>query len=766
MLAQTRGARTARPGFLTAILATALIVSSCLADGAHGLSAEQWLDALEAGAELPLAEGARPNYAALSRLGPGALLFLSMHAQNQGRTELRLDFLEEAAKRESGRYKARAAELLADALTGAGLYERLLAFVRSSASDTLEPYRRRFLEALALLETGRPADAAKSLSGLAALATDGETDPLALILELRAGLANPRGGNAWADKAGLLWSLELEPAGYTALATLLEEEAAAPPERRLALAQNDRELLAARVASGLRDYGDAVTRFASLAGGKDAQSLAALVRSLPRASASDAARAFVYGLPDTGNNAWALMAPGDPGLPGAFHAAFWRGRFLRTAGKNTDAAAWFGTAARLATNAADRDASFWYQAESLAASDPLGATGVVATALRSTRNPSYYSDLLEPLSRKAILARRGDVLAALDAATLGRADAWDRARLAYLSARASAVGIIQPAHLSAAFGNDAFASAADYQERRLEEAYDQHSDSWYRLLAGYRLGRPLAEPADGPGWAPPDTAAEAGNEEPAEPGERESAPAIQPAEADNYALALARFGLASRLRSELGAERLGLGADTLRHIAANLARRGNHADAVRTIAPLFSRPSFTPSRQDRELYWPRPWPEHFASSSQDSGLPAELLYGLARSESLFQADVVSSAGAIGLAQLMPATAEETAGRLRLLDYDLYDPADNLKLGSAYLARLLATVDGQVLPALFSYNAGLGRYRRWEASAGRLPADLVLETLEYAETRQYGRNVAGAAAAYAALYGGQDVEEFLAWMLGE
>ncbi|HPE36419.1 MAG TPA: hypothetical protein PK625_04660, partial [Spirochaetales bacterium] len=154
MLAQTRGARTARPGFLTAILAAALIVSSCLADGAHGLSAEQWLDALEAGAELPIPEGARPNYAALSRLGPGALLFLSMHAQNQGRTDLRLDFLEEAAKRESGRYKARAAELLADALTGAGLYERLLAFVRSSASDTLEPYRRKFLEALALLETG------------------------------------------------------------------------------------------------------------------------------------------------------------------------------------------------------------------------------------------------------------------------------------------------------------------------------------------------------------------------------------------------------------------------------------------------------------------------------------------------------------------------------------------------------------------------------------------------------------------------------------
>jgi len=119
-----------------------------------------------------------------------------------------------------------------------------------------------------------------------------------------------------------------------------------------------------------------------------------------------------------------------------------------------------------------------------------------------------------------------------------------------------------------------------------------------------------------------------------------------------------------------------------------------------------------------------------------------------------------------LTQLMPATAAEMAGRLKLSDWSLTDPEDNLVMGSAYFARVLAGTDGRVLPALFSYNAGPTRFKRWEAEYGDLPPDLMLEALSYAETRQYGRNVATAALAYAALYGEKDLRSYFAWLIGE
>ena len=99
-------------------------------------------------------------------------------------------------------------------------------------------------------------------------------------------------------------------------------------------------------------------------------------------------------------------------------------------------------------------------------------------------------------------------------------------------------------------------------------------------------------------------------------------------------------------------------------------------------------------------------------------------------------------------------------------YDLNDPDDNLAIGSAYFARILSNVGERVLPAIFSYNAGPTRFRRWEAEYGALPLDLMLEALSYAETRQYGRNVASAALSYAALYGEGDLRAYFTWLIGE
>jgi soluble lytic murein transglycosylase len=155
----------------------------------------------------------------------------------------------------------------------------------------------------------------------------------------------------------------------------------------------------------------------------------------------------------------------------------------------------------------------------------------------------------------------------------------------------------------------------------------------------------------------------------------------------------------------------------------------------------------------RRLY-PRPWLAEVATASVSTGLGEYLLYALIRSESLFDASAASSAGAIGLTQLMPTTAADVAKKAGYESFDLGDPVTNLTLGSRYLAEMIRRLDGERLDAFFAYNAGITRVRQWKAAAASpapLDADLFLETLPYAETREYGRKVLAAAVVYAGLY---------------
>jgi soluble lytic murein transglycosylase len=68
-----------------------------------------------------------------------------------------------------------------------------------------------------------------------------------------------------------------------------------------------------------------------------------------------------------------------------------------------------------------------------------------------------------------------------------------------------------------------------------------------------------------------------------------------------------------------------------------------------------------------------------------------------------------------------------------------------------------------LMALLAYNGGIGRLRRWRNAEPALSGDLFLETVEYGETREYGRKVLASAAAYGYLYYGMTMEGIFADM---
>jgi soluble lytic murein transglycosylase len=130
---------------------------------------------------------------------------------------------------------------------------------------------------------------------------------------------------------------------------------------------------------------------------------------------------------------------------------------------------------------------------------------------------------------------------------------------------------------------------------------------------------------------------------------------------------------------------------------------------------------------------------------------------IARRESEFDPAAQSPAGALGLMQVMPATAKLVAGELAL-PYDrarlTADPAYNVTLGSAYLAGLVEEFGPSVALAAAGYNAGPGRPRRWIAEFGdprTAGVDVVdwVETIPFTETRTYVMRVAEAVVIYRA-----------------
>lgn len=103
-------------------------------------------------------------------------------------------------------------------------------------------------------------------------------------------------------------------------------------------------------------------------------------------------------------------------------------------------------------------------------------------------------------------------------------------------------------------------------------------------------------------------------------------------------------------------------------------------------------------------------------------------------ESKFDAAAQSHKGAIGLMQIMEETGDWVAEKFQLGAINLYRPADNIRVGCAYLSMLLKQYEGSELLALCAYNAGEGRVDEWLNEATDSTTDF-LESA-YDETRAY------------------------------
>ncbi|WP_207063144.1 transglycosylase SLT domain-containing protein [Motiliproteus sp. SC1-56] len=181
------------------------------------------------------------------------------------------------------------------------------------------------------------------------------------------------------------------------------------------------------------------------------------------------------------------------------------------------------------------------------------------------------------------------------------------------------------------------------------------------------------------------------------------------------------------------------------YLAAKLARRwGWYEQGIRSAIAARE-------WDDLLIRFPSPYSREVLDYASRFKIDTSWVLAVARQESAFMPDARSHAGAVGLMQLMPATAKQTARSVELSyqgPHQLTDPDINIHLGSAYLAKMLKRYEGNRVLATAAYNAGPGRVSRWLRERGELPVDVWIETIPFDETRRYVQNVLS----YSVIYG--------------
>jgi len=155
------------------------------------------------------------------------------------------------------------------------------------------------------------------------------------------------------------------------------------------------------------------------------------------------------------------------------------------------------------------------------------------------------------------------------------------------------------------------------------------------------------------------------------------------------------------------------------------------------------------------IVFPFPYQNEILTAADRHGIDPFLMAGLIRQESLFEPTALSSAGAVGLMQLLPRTARDLASRDGIERVDaqtLRDVDVNVSLGALHLRELLRRHGDSVADLLIEYNAGSGRLSRWKRHPEYGHPAVFVERIPYRETREYVRTVTENFRIYEAIYG--------------
>lgn len=173
-------------------------------------------------------------------------------------------------------------------------------------------------------------------------------------------------------------------------------------------------------------------------------------------------------------------------------------------------------------------------------------------------------------------------------------------------------------------------------------------------------------------------------------------------------------------------------------------QRGNYMVSIHKAQKAMEELKTKPSKDDAR--WRLVYPLHYLplikKEAKLYGNNPALILALIKEESYFNPDAHSGAGAMGLMQLMPATAYDTGMKngYQFNTADLFNPEFNIILGNIYYAGLRNSLNNNDLLAVASYNGGIGSVQRWLYNFRYSNIDEFLEQIPYDETKNYVKKV--------------------------
>jgi len=445
---------------------------------------------------------------------------------------------------------------------------------------------------------------------------------------------------------------------------------------------------------------------------------------------------------------WAENLPKEmPGAPDALMDLRYRLNFYaarisrRIGGQSARTVSLFEQALPDAPDRDQQDACIWYILDSVITGPSGGFIEKLEQYVSKWHKGSYYNDIMERFLHKLVSGREWSnvlktfsLIQNIDAGNSKISFAWVTARLIeydYFNA--------SDTRLAARLVNSQTADPASYYRIAYNAGIIFSVPTfYYRMLSADALELPFFDL----------------NEEYAD-----DIPVSEYSQTLEFLLGFFKNGAADYCISYSRQLEKELTPGELRVLAQAYEKERMYPQSMRLSTLYIYMEGYNRDRRSWELMFPLPYRELIEMFADQFGYEPPLLYGLVRTESAFRSDVVSRAGAVGLMQLMPGTAKDTADRLRRTggpDYagadgsvDSTNPELNVHIGTFYFNNLMASLNDTML-ALMAYNGGQNRIRRLRA-ASKLPVDLFTETVPILETRDYGKRVLGAARAYQELY---------------
>lgn len=468
--------------------------------------------------------------------------------------------------------------------------------------------------------------------------------------------------------------------------------------------------------------------------------------------ASDIGKAYLYGDSRYAKNAvyFKTLANQFKNSDMEFYFWFYAGRFFDKANTYyTSSKNCFTKAVEVARTPAQKDNAIWYLLDTSLNFSLDSIVDTIGKYSKEWSDPYYFDDFFEKLISSLLASGKWNTFHDIYTQIEGYASDEITSQFAYIYAR-----LLQTEH--AVYGDRP--QTQEMQSLFFEKACKYSAPFYYKIMSAYNLKKSPSEIED--------LLCRTQNSY--------SYDFVPDESIEHLLKGYAYFGFPERIyENYMTLYKKGVSVDTslfLSNFLIKCAENTNkkyYTQALRIAsrAAYFGERNFT--KEELKFLYPQNYFDYVDTYSEKYAINDSVIFALIRSESFFDPNIISSAGAIGLTQLMEPTGNDVARKLKISEYTLTDPETNIEFGTYYLNNLYQRTEKSYLKAFFAYNAGLTNVRRWLQSSmiefGRkknMPGDIFLETIPFAETREYGRKLVSATVMYEWLYSENPDEAFI------